>query len=320
MKSHVKSHVKARIIVVAVGAALLLGACGGGGSSDGGEARTAARSGRTHDAGAEATVIARPAALSSLPEVVLLAPAETDAGVAPTFEWEPFEGAAAYRLSVVAPDRPLWSWVGAETSVAFALRTTERSEDAPGLEIEPGSWWSVAALADDGSVLALSPFRSVSPGDAPDELVPPAFAGGAATAAAAEPEDESPATAPGELPDACDIVTPDEVAPVFGEVADHGPAGFAWGEGTDCSWIRINDELNIDLMLQPDHSAYAPEDWVWGEPTPVDGLGNQSFINNDGLSIMIGWTHGENSARISAYAGSEAKLVELAKLIDSRMP
>lgn len=322
------------IAAIAVGAALVLGACSGGSGSGGADGPGASDAAATNASnGAQPAVLARPVALAGLPEVELLAPGETEAGPAPTFEWNAVDGAAAYRLSVVGPDRPLWSWVGEETRVTLALRTDDRSEQAPGLEIEQGSWWSVAALAADGSVLALSPFRAVSPEQGPAEPTPPPFLDGTPLAAGDTADDgadgadeapeapEAPASSDsGELPDACDIVTPEEVAQVFGDVADYGPSGFPTGEGSDCVFERVNDGLTIDIQLDPTTAGYRPEDWVSGEPTPVDGLGDESYIVNDGLSIKIAWIHGASSAHVWAYAGSEQAVIDLAKLVDSRLP
>jgi hypothetical protein len=104
-------------------------------------------------------------------------------------------------------------------------------------------------------------------------------------------------------------------------VADFGPSGFPVPDGgSDCTFERINDGLTIDLTIEPGTEGYRPQDWVRGEPTPVEGLGDQSYFHNDGLAIYMGWTHGDNTVTIFAYAGSETALVDLAKVIDSRLP
>ena len=107
----------------------------------------------------------RAAVFADIPQVALLGPSTTGAGVGPTFEWAPVEGATSYRLSVLAPDGPIWVWEGAETSVALALRPDPRPASAPALEIVAGSSWSVAALDAAGDLLAVSGSRPVSPFD-----------------------------------------------------------------------------------------------------------------------------------------------------------
>ena len=105
----------------------------------------------------------RPAVFAEFPLVTLLGPAQTNAGVGPTFVWTPVDGAASYRLSVVSPDGPIWVWEGTETTVALALRPDPRPASAPALEIVAGSSWSVAALDAAGDLIAISGNRPVSP-------------------------------------------------------------------------------------------------------------------------------------------------------------
>jgi len=105
----------------------------------------------------------RPAVFADFPSVTLLGPAQTNAGVGPTFEWAPVEQAASYRLSVLGPDGPIWVWEGSETSVPLALRPDPRPASAPALEIVAGSSWSVAALGATGDLIAISGNRPVSP-------------------------------------------------------------------------------------------------------------------------------------------------------------
>ena len=105
----------------------------------------------------------RPAVFAEFPLVTLLGPAQTNAGVGPTFEWTPVDGATSYRLSVVGPDGPIWVWEGTETTVALALRPDPRPASAPALEIVAGSSWSVAALDAAGDLIAISGNRPVSP-------------------------------------------------------------------------------------------------------------------------------------------------------------
>ena len=105
----------------------------------------------------------RPDAFADYPHVALIGPPQTGAGVGPTFEWTPVDGAVSYRLSVLGPDGPIWLWEGADTSVALALRPDPRPASAPALEIVAGSSWSVAALDGAGNLIAISGSRPVSP-------------------------------------------------------------------------------------------------------------------------------------------------------------
>ncbi|MBU2602616.1 MAG: hypothetical protein KKA32_10705 [Actinobacteria bacterium] len=101
---------------------------------------------------------------AGLAPIELTGPATSGAGEVPTFEWEAVDGAARYRLVVLDGDgEPLWAWNGAETSVNLGGLPEERPADISGPIITPGSSWSVAAFAADGSPLAVSVLRPVGP-------------------------------------------------------------------------------------------------------------------------------------------------------------
>ena len=137
-----------RLVRVTVVAAIVLSACTGDGEGAGGAADG---EGESVGGGAvESTV-------------ELTAPAEEGASEVPTFEWEPVEGAASYRLVVLdAEGNATWSWEGPETSVALG-GVPDRPEGAEGPVLTPGSTWSVAALDAEGHVVAVSAARPVSP-------------------------------------------------------------------------------------------------------------------------------------------------------------
>ena len=136
----------------------------------------------------------RPAALRHLPLVELVGPAATNAGPAPVFEWRTVDGALAYRLSVRGPETRTWAWSGPETSVRYG----GVAEGQSGPTIVPGSRWSVAAFSGDGSLLALSELRPVSPtddpGPAPDWLDCPGPAASPARGRPRPPASSTPAT------------------------------------------------------------------------------------------------------------------------------
>jgi hypothetical protein len=144
--------VNRRVLLVAVCAALVTAACTSGGGAGEGEA--------AGDGGNVDEPIGQGAVEGT---VELVAPPEEGAGETPTFEWEPVEGAAAYRLVVLdAEGQPVWAWEGPDTTVALG-GVPDRPEGAEGPVPPPGSTWSVAALGGDGHVLAVSPVRSASP-------------------------------------------------------------------------------------------------------------------------------------------------------------
>ncbi len=131
---------------------LILAACtGGAGAGDGG---VAGDGGTVDEPIGEGAVAAA---------VELTAPPEEGAGETPTFEWEPVDGATAYRLVVLdAEGRAVWAWEGPATSVALG-GVPDRPEGGEGPVLTPSSTWSVAALDADGHVVAASPVRSASP-------------------------------------------------------------------------------------------------------------------------------------------------------------
>lgn len=137
--------------VFALTGLVILGACTGGEAGNGGTAGERGSAGeRVGDGAVEATV-------------ELTAPPEEGAGEMPTFEWEPVEGSAAYRLVVLdAEGQPVWAWEGPDTTVALG-GVPERPEGAEGPVLTAGSTWSVAALDGEGHVVAVSQVRSASP-------------------------------------------------------------------------------------------------------------------------------------------------------------
>jgi hypothetical protein len=95
--------------------------------------------------------------------IALTAPPQEGAGPVPTFAWEPVEGVATYRLGVVDGDgNATWAWEGAATSVVLGGVPDRRPEEG-GPVVTPGSAWSVVALDEGGTIVAISPWRRVSP-------------------------------------------------------------------------------------------------------------------------------------------------------------
>jgi hypothetical protein len=229
----------------------------------------------------------RPAALADLPLVELLRPATTGAGSAPVFEWRPVGGASDYRLSVRGPGFRHWAWAGPETSVRYG----GVAEGQSGPTIIPGSMWSVAALGGDGSLLALSELRPVTPtddpGPAPDWL--------AARQPAPGQADGQAQASPADAFDACDLLTADEItAAIDGTWGTPELSAYSDGPYGNCQWTSKNGSiLSIDVMPA---DAYDPEGW--GADGAVEGLGEQSYIVSHGWDRRIGFVRGGRSVML----------------------
>ena len=311
-----------RLALVIGAAVLAVAACG---SADEPAATTS-----TNTSGGVAAVVAspvttrpRPSLFGDLPTIELLAPTELDAGRAPTFEWAPVETAATYRLSVLAPDAPTWAWLGSATSVRYG----GVPEGASGPSLRPGSWWSVTALTSDGSVLAVSDLRAVSPTDdrGPDPLW---AAGSTATdapkgdavegdAAPAVPAPEA-ATSPGpNTGRACDLLSADEIHDaVKGDWGEPEPASPGQAASW-CEWTSVNGTL-LSLEVGPaDH--YDPDGW--GADETIAGLGDRAYRVNHGWDRRIGFVHGGHSVTLTiGYTRVDvAGFLHLAELIDRRL-
>jgi hypothetical protein len=218
--------------------------------------------------------------------VELVGPAAIGAGPAPLFEWRPIDGASKYRLSVRGPELRSWAWAGAATSIRYGGVT----EGQAGPTIVPGTFWSVAALGGDGSLLALSELRPVSPtddpGPAPDWLAAPA-ANPAATPAGAE---ASPA---GEF-DACDLYSADEITAAIDGTWGEPVLAYADAMGGRCEWTSENSSI-LSIDVQP-AAAYDPEGW--DADGTVEGLGEQSYIVSHGWDRRIGFVRGDRSVML----------------------
>ena len=96
-------------------------------------------------------------------EPVIQLTASEGVGRRPTLAWDPVDGAASYFLVVKdASGAAYWAWDGSETSVP--LGGAEFPADfGNGPIIGPGFTWSVSAYAADGTFVAISGDRPVSP-------------------------------------------------------------------------------------------------------------------------------------------------------------
>ncbi len=129
------------------------------------------------DPPATSTTVAGPQGeplVDGLAPIELLGPPETDAGAAPLFSWGAVDGAATYRLALLGPEGPIWSWTGETTEVYLGGLEFEQPAGWAGPQLVDGSCWSVSAHDAAGDVIAVSGFVSVSAGpDAGPACVPP---------------------------------------------------------------------------------------------------------------------------------------------------
>jgi len=100
--------------------------------------------------------------LTGADPVIQLTPTE-GVGLRPTFDWESVDGAGSYFLVVKdEASASYWAWEGSETSIP--LGGAEFPEDqGNGPTIGPDFTWSVSAYDVDGTFLAISGDRPISP-------------------------------------------------------------------------------------------------------------------------------------------------------------
>lgn len=256
----------------------------------------------------------RPAALANLPLVELIAPAATAAGPAPVFEWRSVDGAAAYRLSVRGPDARTWAWAGSETSIRYG----GVAEGQAGPTIIPGTVWSVAALGADGSILALSGLRPVSPTDDPGPVPDWIGAGASAAAASAAPEADVSTPAPAGPFDACDLLTADEIQTAIDGTWGAPESGSYGGDSGRCEWTSENGSiLSIDVMPA---DTYDPAGWA--ADGTIDGLGEKSYVVSHGWDRRIGFVRGGRSVMLVIdWTRVDLQAFEgLARQVEGRLP
>jgi len=279
----------------------ILAACDGSPSSarpDGGAAPI----------GAVAT-LPRPAVFADLPLVTLLAPGALEAGRAPTFEWSAVDAAAAYRLSVLGPDGPTWAWQGGTTSVRYGGVPNGTS----GPSLLPGSWWSVAALAGDDTVLALSELRAVAPsaerGPNPNWTKPPSNTD----------SPDSSASPPSGMPDAgsCDLLTREEIGEAIGgdwlePTEKRLDARYGW-----CDWRSARGTL-LTLTISP-AAHFDPAGW--GADEPIADLGDEAHWAAAGWDRRILFVQGDLSAMLAIDFSRVDRVgfERLARLIATRL-
>lgn len=95
-------------------------------------------------------------------EAVVQTTPTSGGGTRPLLSWEPVDGAATYLVIVFAGDAPYWSTItdAAETYVGGA-RAIPEGVDGP--EVSEGYSWAVYAEDENGTPIASSPIRPISP-------------------------------------------------------------------------------------------------------------------------------------------------------------
>ena len=292
-----------------IAAVLLVAACGSGGGSSGASGNG---NGSNGSALSEIVTLPRPAVFAELAKVELVAPGRSNAGLAPTFEWQAFTGAAAYRLSVLASDGPTWSWTGASTSIRYG--GVESGVSGPALKA--GSWWSVAALDGSDTVIAMSELRAVSPGSdlgpAPEwTKVKPATSGGS------EPSADPGSGSMGEQ--ICDLLSPDEIKGLIkGDWAAGTGTTYPSGTTGSCEWISEHgSKLSISVL---DAGTYDPEGWnADGE---VADLGSKAYWSKSMWDYRIGFLKDDVSVTlvIDYTRVNPDGFADLARLVEDRLP
>ncbi len=168
-----------RTLLLAVGVVLVATACSAGGDDTESVPSTSSTTTSTSSSTTQqvattattttaATTTTTSIAPQSEPLLIGAAPviqltATEGVGVRPTLGWEAVEGADSYFL-VVKDDAgaAYWAWDGSETSIP--LGGADFPEDfGNGPTIGPGYTWSVSAYAEDGTFLAISGDRPLSP-------------------------------------------------------------------------------------------------------------------------------------------------------------
>lgn len=102
------------------------------------------------------------ASKSGFPGIELLTPA-SGGGTRPILEWVAVEGASHYLVAVRTPEgKGYWAWRTEDTSVPVG-GWPRLNEEANGPRVAKGMTWSVIAVDKDGTIIAVSNHRPISP-------------------------------------------------------------------------------------------------------------------------------------------------------------
>ena len=167
---------RTRVLLLAVGLLLVVAACsstdGDAETSDVTSAATTDVSSTTAPSATQETTPTEQATTTLAPQaeslltganpVIQITPTE-GVGLRPMLSWEAIEDAGSYFL-VVKDDAGAgyWAWEGSETSIPLGGAAFP-DDIGNGPTIAAGYTWSVSAYAADGTILAISGDRSLSP-------------------------------------------------------------------------------------------------------------------------------------------------------------
>jgi hypothetical protein len=95
---------------------------------------------------------------------IVLRTARNDAGPNPILQWKAARDAASYVVVVQTPKgRPYWTWRGTDTRVRLGGGGDGAVEDSEGASLQRRMVWFVVAFDADGTVIASSAKRPISP-------------------------------------------------------------------------------------------------------------------------------------------------------------
>jgi hypothetical protein len=154
-------------------AVVLMAGCGGG--DDAGSSTDATFSSSPADTTADAVPAGTTPAVesTSMPTVaagvipgtatITLLTSGSGLGARPILQWDPVDRAVEYVVSVNAPSGgPLWTWNGSSTMVPFGGGPAD-DPDTTGAQLTGPATWFVAAIDDQGRVIATSATAELGP-------------------------------------------------------------------------------------------------------------------------------------------------------------
>ena len=167
----------------------------------------------------------------------------------------------------------------------------------------------------------------MSPADDPGPE--PAWAGGPATADAADdgaaaPTPEAPAgPVTTETVKPCSLVTTEQVAATLGgEWTGPEESIYPHGKGGSCSWTYPASEFGGGLSISISTAdAYNPAGWN-GESDPIlEGIGEEAYLTRSGMDRKVGFHRGEVSVLLSFDHGEIDfdAYAALARLVDEAL-
>ena len=115
--------------------------------------------------GVETTSVATTVAAGVVPgtATITLLTSGSNLGARPILEWDPVDDAVAYVVSVNTPNGgPLWTWEGPANTVPFGGGPAD-DPDTTGAQLTGPATWFVAALDDQGRVIATSATAELRP-------------------------------------------------------------------------------------------------------------------------------------------------------------